>query len=67
MEIIPDSCKLVKLKPLLKKVQELTPPLQANIVTAFDFKDEIFEKTVYDQMIDYLAEYDFLYKYQSSS
>ena len=49
--IFPDSCKLAKLKPMFKKVLRMI--------------SKIFGKIVHDQMIEYLAQYNILYKYQS--
>ena len=60
----PDPCKLTKLKPILKKGQEWSPPI-TDLFRYLPLISKIFEKIVHDQMIDDLAQYNILYKNQS--
>ena len=65
LRIFPDLCKPAKLKPILKKgsrmdLSNYRPILLLPLIS------KIFKKIVHDQMIDYLAQHNILYKYQSS-
>ena len=62
--IFPDPCKLVKLKPIIKKGSRMDPS-NYRPISLLPLISKIFEKIVHDQMIDYLAQYNILYKYQS--
>ena len=61
----PDRCELAKLKPIFKKESRMDPSNYRPILSLHTFDSKIFEKIVHDQMIDYLAQYNILYKYQS--
>ena len=63
--IFPDPCKLAKLKPIFKKGSRMDPSNDRPI-SLLPLISKIFEKSVHDQMIDYLAQYKILYKYESS-
>ena len=62
--IFPDPCKLAKLKPIFKKGSRMDPS-NYRPISLLPLISKIFEKIVHDQMIDYLAQYNILYKYQS--
>ena len=62
--IFPDPCKLAKLKPMIKKGSRMDSSNYRPILF-LPLLSKIFEKIVHDQMIDYLAQYNILYKYQS--
>ena len=62
--ILPDPCKLAKLKPMFKKESRMDPSNYRPILL-LPLILKIFGKIVHDQMIDYLAEYNILYKCQS--
>ena len=61
--IFPDPCKLAKLKPIFKKRSRMDPSSYRPI-SLLPLISKIFEKIVHDQMIDYLSQYNILYKYQ---
>ena len=63
-KIFPDPCKLAKLKPIFKKGSRMDPS-NYRPISLLPLISKIFEKIVHDQMIDYLAQYNILYKYQS--
>ena len=63
-KIFPDPCKLAKLKPMFKKESRMDPS-NYRPISLLPLISKIFEKIVHDQMIDYLAQYNILYKYQS--
>ena len=63
-KIFPDSCKLAKLKPIFKKGSRMDPS-NYRPISLLPLISKIFEKIVHDQMIDYLAQCNILYKYQS--
>ena len=60
----PNPCKLAKLKPIFKKGSRMDPS-NYNPISLLPLISKIFEKIVHDQMIEYLAQYKILYKYQS--
>ena len=62
--IFPDPCRLAKLKPIFKKGSRKDPSSYRRI-SLLPLISKIFEKIVHDQMIDCLAQYNILYKYQS--
>ena len=62
--IFPDPCKLAKLKSIFKKGSRMDPSSYRPI-SLLPLISKIFEKIVHDQMIDYLAQYNILYKYKS--
>ena len=62
--IFPDPCKLAKLKPIFKKGSRMDPS-NYRPISLLPSISKIFKKIVHDQMIDYLAQYNILYKYQS--
>ena len=64
LRIFLDPCKLAKLKPLFKKESRMDPS-NYRAISLLSLTSKIFEKIVHDQMIDYLAQYNILYKYQS--
>ena len=55
-----DPCKLAKLKPISKKGSRMDAS-NYRPISLLSFIWKIFEKTVDDQMIDYLAQYNILY------
>ena len=59
---VPDPCKLVKLKPIFK-IGSRMDPSNYRPIPLLPLISKIFEKIVHDQMIDYLAQYNILYKY----
>ena len=65
-KIFPDLCKLAKLKSIFKKGSRMDPS-NYRPISLLPLTSKIFEKIVHDQMIDYLAQYNILYKYQSGS
>ena len=62
--IFLDPCKLAKLKPISKKGSRMGPS-NYRPISLLPLISKIFEKIVHDQVIDYLAQYNILYKYQS--
>ena len=60
----PDTCKLAKLKPIFKKGSRMDP-FNYRPISLLPLISKIFEEIVHDQMIDYLAQDNILYKYQS--
>ena len=64
-KIFPDPCKLGKLKPILKKGSRMDPS-NYRPIPLLPLISKIFGKIGHDQMIDYLAQNNILYKYQSS-
>ena len=60
----PDPWKLAKLKPIFKKGSRIDPSNYIPI-SLLPLISKIFEKIVFDQMIDYRAQYNILCKYQS--
>ena len=62
--IFPDPCKIAKLKPIFKKASRIGPT-NYRPISLLPLISKIFEKIVHDQIIDYLAQYNFLYRYQS--
>ena len=62
--IFPDPCKLAKLKSIFKKGSRMDPS-NYRPISLLPLISKIFEKIVHDQMIDYLAQYNILYKYKS--
>ena len=63
-KIFPDPCKLAKLKPIFRKGSRMEPS-NYRPISLLPLISKIFEKIVHDQMINYLAQYNILYKYQS--
>ena len=65
-----DACKIVKPKPLFKKVSKTDLsnyrpiPFQANTIPTFIVQS--YERIVLDQMHDFLSHNKILYEYQSS-
>ena len=64
IENFPDPRKLAKLKLIFKKGSRMDPS-NYRPISLLPLISKIFEKIVHDQMIDYLAQYNILYKYQS--
>ena len=64
LRIFADPCKLAKLKPIFKKGSRMNLS-NCRPTSLLPLISKIFEKVVHDQMIDYLAQYNILYKYQS--
>ena len=64
LKIFPNPCKLAKLKPIFKKKSRMDPS-NYKPISLLPLISKIFEKIVHDQMIDYLAQYNILYQYQS--
>ena len=62
--IFPDLYKLAKSKPIFKKGSRMEP-FNYRPISLLCLISKIFEKIVHEQMIDYLAQYNILYKYQS--
>ena len=62
--VFPDPCKLAKLKPIFKKCSRIDPS-NYRPTSLLPLISKIFVKIVHDQMVDYLAQYSILYKYQS--
>ena len=62
--IFPDPCKLARLKPIFKKGSRMDSS-NYRPISLLPLISKIFDKIVHDQMIDYLAQYNILYKYQS--
>ena len=62
--VFPDPYKLAKLKAIFKKESRMDPS-NYRPISLLSLTSKIFEKIVHDQMIDYLAQYNILYKYQS--
>ena len=62
--VFPDLWKLVKLKPIFKKGSRVDPS-NYRPISLLPLISKIFEKIVHYQMIDYLVQYNILYKYQS--
>ena len=63
-KIFPDPFKLAKMKPIFKKGSRMDPS-NYRPISLLPLISKIFEKIVHDQMIDYLVQYNILYKYQS--
>ena len=63
-KVFPDPCKLAKLKPIFKKGSRMDP-FNYRPIFLLPLISKILEKIVHDQMIDYLAQHNILYKYQS--
>ena len=63
--IFPDPCKLAKLKPIFKKGSRMEP-FNCRPISLLPVISKIFKKIVHGQMIDYIAQYNVLYKCQSS-
>ena len=64
-KIFPDPCKLAKLKPIFKKGSRMDPS-NYRPISLLPLISKILEKNLHDQTIDYLAQYNILYIYQSS-
>ena len=62
--IFPDPCKLAKLKPIFKKGSRMDLS-NYRPFSLLPLISKIFENIVHDQMINYLAQYNILYKYQT--
>ena len=62
--IFTDPCKLAKLKPIFKKGSRIDPS-NYRPISLLPLISKIFEKIVHEQMIDYVAQYNILFKYQS--
>ena len=61
--IFPDPFKLAKLRLPFKKGSRMDPS-NYRPISLLPLISKIFEKIAHDQMIDFLAQYDILYKYQ---
>ena len=61
--IFPDPCKRAKLKQIFNKGSRMNPSSYRPFLL-LPLISKIFEKILHGQMIDYLAQYNFLYKYQ---
>ena len=62
--IFPDPRKIAKIKPMFRKPSRMDPT-NYRPISLLPFISKIFEKIVHDQINDYLAKYNILYKYQS--
>ena len=61
--VFPSTCKVAKLKPILKK--EKTDPSHYRSISLLLIISKIFEKVVHDQTNAFLSDENILYNYQS--
>ena len=59
--IFPPPCKLAKSNPIYKKGSRMNP-CNYRPISLLPSISKIFKKIVHEQMIDYLAQYNILYK-----
>ena len=63
-EVLPDSCKVAKLKPIYKKGKK-TDPSNYRPILLLSMITKVIERIVRDQLNTFLSESDILYKSQS--
>ena len=64
LSMVPDECKIAKLKPLYKKGKK-TDPKNYRLVSLLPVISKILEKVIHNQTTDFVTKKNILYKFQS--
>ena len=62
--MVPDACKIAKIKPLYKKGKN-TDPKNYKPISLLPVVSKIFEKVIHDQTIEIVTKENILCKFQS--
>jgi len=64
LSLVPDACKVSKLKPLYKKGSK-TEPKNYRPISLLPLISKVLEKVIHDQTMKFVTEKNILYKFQS--
>ena len=64
LDTFPSQCKIAKIKPLFKKGIK-TETKNYRPISLLPLISKVIEKSIHDQMQDYIQRNELLYKYQS--